>query len=131
MGQKDGLNRGGNEGNRYGAGRKRSAVRRKLLGGVEKAAKYWLSVANGEAVVAMPGVGKQPDTIRKPTHEERGKAYEMLCRYGLGTQDEIIVLANDTILDVLADVLPEHIDDPDQVDAILVAVGVRLSGEAE
>lgn len=79
------LNRGGNEGNVYGAGRLRKAVRERCVSGFDEGLTDLVNVANGRAWIEDTDIfGRK--FKRKPNQEERFKAMDMLAKYGLGTR---------------------------------------------
>lgn len=120
-------NKGGNDGNAFGAGRPKTLLRKRLLDGADKTAQYWLDVAKGEKVIVVPGFGNNEDTTRRPNHEERGKAFETLLRYGLGTQDEVLMLQNSDVFEAFGTVLVEFVA-ADQLEPIFERVKEILGG---
>ena len=126
------MNKGGNHGNRFGAGRPRNEFRGSLLGTVAKNDKYWKDVLAGKPVILVPPKeGSTEPTFRYPTHHERERAREQCLRYGLGTQDEVVVLGSADVFEALAELLPDHLDDADLIDRILADLESRLNGETQ
>jgi hypothetical protein len=73
------LNVGGNEGNRYGAGRKPRELRRQLQGGLDAALETLIKIALGTHEW-KDGEGK----VCRPTANEMLRAIDLLAKYGIG-----------------------------------------------
>ncbi len=128
------LNRGGNEGNRYGAGRKRNVVRAGYLKADEKGLRLLAQIIEWKPVIPFYGLDGKLKGKRPPTFEEWKWAKGETAKYGLGTKDEVVVLGSSDAFDAFADVLSDHEDrtlDASTIASILDAVGSRLNGEGE
>ena len=95
-------NRGGNEGNVYGAGRKPNAVVQRCLEGFDENIDWLRSVAKNEQVIEVANALGIVQT-RKPTYAERLAAIDRLAKYGVPNKLDVNLsnVEADTLLEAL------------------------------
>lgn len=83
------LNAGGNEGNRYGGGRKPNVVRKALLEQFDESIPFLLDVRNGTLKIPTYDLSGEPIGYREPSIKERLEAIKVFAEYGLGKKMDV------------------------------------------
>lgn len=106
------LNRGGNYGNVFGAGRKKGRVREACLNGFEKGIPRLVSIATGE--------------LENASVNDSTTALNILAKYGLGEAKQVLP---EEMIDALAQSLEEHDIPQDKIEPICVRLFELLKDE--